>query len=355
MGNNWKKPGTEYGVGVLVALLTLLLLLVFGLSCTRNEFTVEVELPEDASSHYTLLYYASDPAKGWLVENVVTPVDGKMTMRGITRNPTVVYIFGNGRHPATVLYAERGDRLECKASSGQPSSWVFSGNGVTERLTGWISTNKELLKGDAAAVNKQVAAYVEKNHEDPVSTILLLTFYDRGEDEKGFRRLWGMLSGDASKEKWTTIAGRADLLAFDGSFADIPKEFVVNSVENGADTVRLGKVPVLLYFSRQGVTDRDLDIKALRRVSDSWPDSSGRIIADIGFDADSASRAWPVKRDSLRNAIHAWMPLGPADSTAMRLRVSRVPLFILFDAGGKEIYRGDDRDRAAELFLSAKK
>lgn len=353
----WKKPGTEHGLGVLIALLTLLLLLVFGLSCTRNEFNVDVTLSDDHADHYTFLYFASDPEKGWIVENIVTPEKGKLRMEGLTRNPTVVVIFGPGRRVASLLYAERGDKLHGEAPESFPATWKFRGNELSERLTGWISGNAALIRdGSATAqLDAAVGEYVKAHPEDPASTLLLLFFFDRNSDEPGFRRLWGTLRGEAAKEVWSNLAGRVDMLTFTGKFTSSPGEMVVKSYENGADTLRIGSKPLLLYFSRTGMTGREEDIKALRRISDSWIDSSARVIAEVSLDTDSSSRAWAVRRDSLRKAVHAWLPLGFSDSVAVKLGIGSLPAFIVYDAAGKEIYRGTDREKAAEKFLSTKK
>ena len=48
---------------------TALLTLLLG-GCVKNEFDVEVSLPERVSGHYSFLYYASDPVKGWFAEEM---------------------------------------------------------------------------------------------------------------------------------------------------------------------------------------------------------------------------------------------------------------------------------------------
>ena len=61
-----KRVGTLF----LHALGTVMALLVMT-GCVKNEFKVKFDLPSDIDRTYTLLYYASDPSKGWIEEEVV--------------------------------------------------------------------------------------------------------------------------------------------------------------------------------------------------------------------------------------------------------------------------------------------
>lgn len=329
--------------------LLLALCMVVALSgCVKNEFDVDISVAKGNARHYSLQYYASDPRQGWLVETAVIPVDGKANVHGITRNPTLVLIKGKPTDLPLVLYAERGDRLTLEGKSDNPVLWSAKGNKLTEKLSDWrLANERSLSTNNPQAINEAVARYVRENPKAPASTILLLVYYDRSENESEFRKLWESLRGDASERKWSDLVGRADISFTDNPFPAEIKSFLLNSIDNGVDTIRIGTGrPALLYFSRSDLISRTEDIRAIRRLAAARSDSSRRIIADICFDADSASRAWQSNRDSLRGVIRAWMPLGHADSIAVALRVNSLPTFVVYDAKGKLRYRGPDADRA---------
>ena len=337
-----------------VAWLAGLLLLLLAGGCVKNEFEVEVATRDDVSGHFTFLYYASDSRRGWLVEVVKMPENGKLSFVGKTRNPSLVYVFTQGREPKAVFYVERGDKITVSDAGPSPVEWKIKGNAITEGLTTWRLDHQTEVRDGGKSLNAAVAAYVKDHRSDPVSALLLLLYYDRHDDEREFPKLWDSLEGEAARTEWMELAARADLSA-GGDFTRLPRQIIINSLENGVDTIVPGRVPAILYFGRNGISRREADVWILRRLSEEWNDSGQRVIAEIGMDADSTARTWPVRHDSLRRAVHGWMPLGLSDSVAISLGVGRVPTFIVLGRKGERLYNGQDRDKAAEIFTSLKK
>lgn len=319
--------------------------------CVKNEFEVGFTLQEDVNSTYTLLYYASDSKKGWLIEQVVSVQKGVARLTGVTRNPTLVYVMATGnKNVRVVFYAERGDKIKIEGKGSDPVGWQISGNKITGALSDWrLGHSKELGAADPAALNRAVAEYVKSHPDDPVSALLMLTVYDRRADEAGFVKTWSQLKGDAAEPEWRELASRTDMAEADVA-QGMPKRVVLNTVETGCDTITPGRVPVLMYFTRNNVERRKEGIKTIRRLSEETGDSSGRVIAEISFEPDSAARWYGVARDSLRNVVRGWMPLGVSDDQARQLGVARVPYVIVLDGKGKAVYRGDDLEAAAARF-----
>ena len=73
------------------ALLTLLL------GMCQDEFDVEVSLPEKVSGHYSFLYYASDPAKGWFAEEMMMVEKGREPSQAA---PAIRRWYGSWTPPA---------------------------------------------------------------------------------------------------------------------------------------------------------------------------------------------------------------------------------------------------------------
>ena len=227
------------GFGRVVAMAAALLTLLFG-GCVRNEFDVEVNLPEKVSGHYSFLYYASDPAKGWFAEEMMMVEKGKGAVTGRTRNPSLVWIMDASGRPAALFYAERGDRIRITGDSENPASWRVKGNDVTGRIDGWRHSNRAALSSmDARKVNAAVSGYVRENPSDPVSAILMAVYYDRRADEAGFAATWKMLRDDALEKEWVDLVSRSDISTGGPWMRKMPREVVLKSVGNGVDTLRL--------------------------------------------------------------------------------------------------------------------
>ena len=322
--------------------------------CVKNEVKVEVNLPESVSDTYRILYYASDPVKGWVIENVLQVEKGKGELLLQTRNPTIVYVFAEGRLPATFFYAERGDKITIDGQDGRPASWTIGGNKINEQLSEWRKANRAVLTANrpgenSSALDKAVTAYVDKNPDNPVATLLLLEYYNRGGDELGFLKEWKKLRGEALDGRWRELVSRSDMLE-EPSAHELPKMLVFNSVGTGCDTISFGAKPVLLYFSKPGLDDYRSKAQELRSISRESGDSSGRVIANVLFEPDSTQRWQAARRDSLQNVVEAWVPLGISDAQMRQLGVMRVPYAIVVDSAGKIIYRGEDLERAGKDF-----
>lgn len=320
-------------------------------SCVKNEVSVSFNLPTKVNDAYKMVYYASDPVKGWYTETVAAVQQGKAKVTLVTRNPSLVFIMDHGAVPRAVFYIERGDKIKISGDGANPISWNISGNEISEEWTAWrIASRTALSSADSGKINKAVADYVRKNPENPLSTLLLLTYYDRNADPDNFRLLWEKLKGKALEPKWLQLVSRADMLTETPLFPQSVDSQILHTLGNGVDTVRFGKLPAIFYFWRDTDSDRAQDIESLRTLSKDFPDSASRIISDICFDADSISWTNKARRDSTSKIIRGWQPRAETDSVIMRLGVHRTPWFIVLDKKGVRKYSGDSREDADSAF-----
>lgn len=330
--------------------LLLFVLIALG-GCVKNEVKVDFQLPKNVNDAYKMIYYASDPAKGWFVETVAAVQQGKVQMICATRNPTIVFIMESGSVPRAAFYAERGDKIKITGDSSDPFSWQISGNKLTEEWSQWrLDSRSSLASGDPKKINKAVSDYVKKNPDKPLSTLLLLIYYDRRADEATFHKLWKLLEGKALEPKWMQLVSRSDLLKDAPVFTDKLNSIILHTYGNGVDTLMLGKKPMLLYFWREGDAERNEGIGILKDLAKEFPDSAARVIADVCFDPDSIAWQSAVRRDSLVKVVRGWNFRGETDSVMMRAGVGRTPWFIVFDSKGKEKYAGDDPHDADSIF-----
>lgn len=326
------------------ALLPLLAVVLWG--CVKNEFRLEFAVGGKAETSCRLLYYASDPRKGWLMESMAELKDGKGEFTGITRNPTLVYLTAGGRWPVLFIYAERGDRIEIKSDGGEAATWDVGGNKINRRMSEWrksaASALAEWARGSESgrlAVNKAVTAYVGSHTDDPVSALLLLLYYDRGLDEMGYASCMKKLTGKAAEGNWKELVSRNDMAA---EYAEkLPERIVLNTVATGCDTIDFGRVPTLLYFSKASIEGYRSNLPILREAA-AAADSSRRVVANILLEPDSLMRWQNARHDSLRNVVEGWVPMGVSDTQMQKLGVRRLPFVIVTDTRRRIVYRGDD-------------
>lgn len=317
-------------------------------SCVKNEFRVEFKLPAGVNESYTMLYYVSDSEKGWLYDQVAVVQQGKCQMKGMTRNPTLIYVFQGAQEPGVVIYAERGDKIEITGDSSSPASWTVSGNDINETLSAWRAENRTALSArDNRKVNAAVAKYVKAHPEDPVSTILLEVYYDRSLDTAAFESLFNTLKGKAADVRWTELMSRSDLLGGFEPLKQTASPLILRTAGNGADTVGFSEQPALLYFQYNNYDARKDDVAKMKQLLKERTDSGKPQIVSVSLENDSSSWRYQARMDSLKGAVVAWMPLSFADPAAVSLGVEKAPCFIVVGKKGKILYRGSSMDDAA--------
>ncbi|MBD5222553.1 MAG: hypothetical protein HDS71_00635 [Bacteroidales bacterium] len=328
-------------------------------ACTKNEFSVDIKLAEDVNEVYSSVYYASDPAKGWLVESMISVAKGKGSMIGVTNRPTLLYFTLSHSACPVVAYVERGDKIRVTGTSGNPLDWEIEGNKLTEKLTRWRLDNKTLLmnydsdsSAAGRAINDVVAKTIKELPEDPLSALLLGLYYNRREDPKGFEKLLKSLKGDAADQKWLSLISRADLIDMQSDSA-FPDKVVLRSIFTGCDTVKFRSNPVMFVFSKPSDGSRAESIRRLRQLSRELNDSSRRVIVNMIVDADSLTALSTCRRDSLNGAVSVWTPLGLSDNVAVSVGARRLPWEVVVGRDGKPLYEGSDMAEAVKTMKEA--
>lgn len=319
-------------------LLVAMLLLLLG--CKPANFKVEFRLPADYGATVRLLYYAADKRSGRIMETAVALHEDKGTLECPAILPAVVYVLSPSGQPVLAFYAERGDKFTVTSEESDPLTWEIKGNRISEEWSEWRVGNIESLRThDPMRINTAVAGYVKEHPTSRLSTLLLLTTYDRRINPSGFSSLWKLLKDDALDPDLIALVSRSDQLGSSLPAAPVLRSFVIRTT-NGTDTLRPG-APALLYFWHSGESRRSEGIEVIRRLSSELSDSSSRILADICLDSDSVAWYMPLAADSLRHTLRGWLPAGEADTSAMNLGVERSPLFVVADKKGRISYRGE--------------
>ena len=342
------------------AISLLLFLTVILSSCSKNEFDIKFELNPSADGTYRAIYYASDPKKGWIVENVVNIQQGKAHLTGMVYNPCIVYLCRTSNAAQGLyLYVERGDDFTISGDGSDPAAWHVDGNKLTRQLDEWRAENRDVIvkarsgrEADIAPLCRAVDSFVSSHPDDPAAAIILMAYYDRGYDPGRFSALMKSLRDDAADRKWIDMMARNDMPADEPAIPAIPKSLVFATVATGCDTITPGHLPTLLYFGKASLQPYHDDIAKLRQLSRSSGDSASRIIANVSFEPDSMTRWHSVNVDSLQASVQAWVPLGLSDSQIKQLGVRRIPYLIVIDRKAKAVYSGTDTDRAIETFRS---
>lgn len=341
---------------IVAGLLTAILSVSLG-GCVKNEFDIRFNLPGDVSGSYRVVYYARDKRGGVTIETGIGLAQGKGELKGMTRLPVMIFLFeGNAPVPAAVFYAERGDKLTVSGDDKNPYKWSCKGNKLTEQLSDWRLAHAEVLaRRDVVQINKAVAEEVESHPSERLSGLLLGLYYDRREDDTDapYRKLRGMLKGDAADEETAALLARADMSgALENTGAvKLPSEMVLQTASTGRDTVHFAKGrPSLLYFRANMPSDDSEEMKLVKQLCREFKDSAARNIVELYLTCDSLTWTTALRRDTLQGAVRARMPREYAEPYVMALGLGKTPWYIVADGKGKILYSGDSGEKAGGRF-----
>lgn len=326
-------------------------LLIIFTGCGKNEFNLEFNLGEDITENYNVTYYATDLKGGLTVQAVASVRNGKCDLNGLTKRPTFIYITPRQSHYPLVILANRGEKINITGSERDPLSWDVVGNEINQELSQWRKENILLFSNNENdSVNSAVRTYVENNPGNPVSTILMLCYYDRRINEKEYSTLMASLKGEAKNEDWLTMIGRSDQLIHQYFYPARLESLIMRSVNENGDTLAIdNKNPVFILFWQTGYTERKNMIDSLKVLKKQIPDTS-ILIADVCVDIDSVAWRNAIRRDSIEPVKRLWAPLGMNDPAIMKMKVSSLPFFIVLDSAGNQTYRGKELEEAIKEY-----
>lgn len=326
------------------------MLLLF-IACGKNEFFFEFDLSAEITENYNVTYYATDTRGGLTIQAVASVREGKCELKGLTKKPTLAYITARKSDYPLVVYAEKGEKIIIKGDSNNPLEWQVDEGEINRILTSWRKENLSFLqKNMTDSVNIAVKEFVENNPGNAVSLILMQCYFSKKEDEKEYVRLMGVLSGEAISENWKKIIGRTDHVLAPNNYPARLESLILRSINESADTLMInGKNPVFLLFWQTGDNDHKNMVDSMKKLIKEFPDTN-RLLADVCLDIDSLGWRNSIRRDSLEKTRRFWAPMGMADPTMTKLKVTSVPYFIVFDKKGNQSYRGEDLGEAMKEY-----
>lgn len=321
--------------------LSLLCLLLS--SCVKNEFIIEAELPAEVTENYRVLYYAADKRGGWITEGTLVVTAGKGKLKGITRLPSIVYLYESGNVPAVAFYARRGDKIKISGQGMNPRDWSFSGNDINKEWSEWrLSERKSLNSPDAT--NVAVAKYVRANPDKPLALILLLTLYDEKLDTKGFRKLYDSLSPNVRDSEWLRLFNNAALADYKLTEPDgvTTSGFPVMVNPDSMVSLRYADAERMLFFVHgRSEKPSSADIASIRKLLEEKSGDRLRVNF-ILFTSDSTAISRDHLADSIPGARFYWAPEAEVSPAAVALNVSATPEYIVTDRKGNILYSGSE-------------
>lgn len=317
--------------------------------CAKNpEFRLEAVSDDIGTQNVNIRYV---DANGTFHIEQVPVVDGMFSYVGRTDGPSYVVITDNSGRKLGELIADGGDEIKAHFSISEPANISIEGNDDAILLKDWLDQNREILdKGEEAAVNAAIEAFVEKHPKQYASTVLVLQYFNvAGHEEQALSTLRAINEKyrPASKVLWFEQMLN---ISIEGKDAPIPnlRVFARKAGKSGADSAftfsTRGAAYNLLLLTDNDSRSADSIRQLIEAVAPSGDgDASRKIrISDLGCDRDtllwrSSMRSLPD--DYPEGVNRYWLPAGPATPGLAEAAPPAIPSFILTDSLGHILLR----------------
>lgn len=337
-----KFPGhniTESFPSLLAVLSAMILAISAG--CTRKEAKISFSFADGSSDAVKIEYYAATRSKG-AVQSAICPLQtGKGEMRLPMNLPAIAFISRDRFPDAVPVYLEKGDKVAVTGNFGDISTWQADGNDVNREISEWRKENAAALKaGFGKSLNRLVADYTRRFPDRISAGVILVAYFDRGEDPAGFTRLWSGLGKDVRESGIAEATGAVDKFAdpyrLNGNIA--PARFGYR----GDSTVLVDPHDARLniYWFRQHEIPGNT-LPALGAIADTV---KGARLISVNLRADTTG--WKAMNPAC--ALAVWAPGGEKNASVTQFRLPATDFIVLTDSLGTQLYRGTSASALAD-------
>lgn len=328
------------------AILSLVLLMGVTACGDDEGFVIKCEVEGLDTRGLEMVYMT----RGGVSRQSFHPVDGKVELRGVSAQPTLVEVFTLDGNLLFSCVAADGDRMKLKMKLGDPSSLTVTGQDATRDFTAFVAEHDSLLTfGSDAEVNRLIGDAVRANPASMASTLLMVTRYRTAGYELEADSL---LSEIAPEARPTLLVGPYASAVGEQVSTAARGEIRAFTMPYGLDTI-VRYTPSMQSYALLVFNDARKPDSVARRMRALRKDLNDRRLKVIEISAAPDSAAWRahVKGDSA-DWMQAWAAGGVSSQHLRRLAIPRLPYYIVTDSTGAQRYRGSSVYSADTLLRS---
>ncbi len=309
----------------------------------RDSFTISCETDPSIQRMVTFTYADASGIK----TSTIPLEKGKARLTAKLPTYTLVSVTLADGTPIADCIMHNGDKATVRFTidpegSGNVTDVSVKGNKNTDNLRQFELDNDSLIQlGFSDALNRSVGDYISAHRNDPVSTVLLLRYFDSRDREAGTDSLLLMLNPDSRPMSLLQNLGAITAPQLSAEPRGTIYTFSLFTARDSIKTIRpSAHRQTILAFLASGNQHYGEQIEELKEL---WElrDSLRLGIVEYSLTGDSARWRTEISRDSV-GWIQAWAPGGAAGAPIRKFNIPRQPFYILFDSAGRQLYRGSD-------------
>lgn len=269
--------------------------------------------------------------------------DNTFKIQGSSTDLTIVSILDSQNKPLLRIAAQGGQSLEITGDINNPHHYKCKGSDVAQEWMEFETENASLYDMvDHTKLDQAIEKYVKENPKSVVSTLLVVADYSQLTTAKG-AALLESIDAEArpeslvkSAQQALELAGKPDTQLHTMMLYGINSDFEPFSPNNSTAT--------LIYWWNNCDEARSTSIERIKQLEQQY--GTRLAVADVNLSPDTAGWHATVINDAT-HWRHLWAPGSVLDPAIQSLRINSLPLCIVTDSVGKQIYRGDDINAAS--------
>ena len=336
-------------VKYLYNLFAALILAVLVSACSGGDsFRVKGKV-EGLGTRNLRFYYYDGKA---LQVGLASAINDEFNFEGRSDEETLITIVVNQTNVLTHVIAENGDDIELNMSLNDDKNISVKGNDDAKSLVEFITSNAKILDSkNTSSINSLIEKQIAGNPDSRLSAALFAIYYDSSINPVHADSVLMTMSEKVLNSRF--ISGYQSMLArFESEKMSEPVLPLTMYCEKDSMTTFNPKNSVrnLLVFSSGADSRHDV----IKNIVDSLArkyDKKKLAIVNIGLESDTAAWKNTIRQEPM-SGLNLWMPGSVASPVIRRLNISRIPMYILCDSTGRQIYRGESLNAICDSLSS---
>lgn len=262
--------------------------------------------------------------------------DGKFKIKGTCLGTTVVSVLDAMNKPLFRIAVSGGETVEVAGDYSNPHHYRCKGSKLSEAWMDFEREHADLYdRPNCAPLDSAIEKFVKQNPSNMLSTLLLVVDYSDAEqaaalltkvdpEARPASLCQSIEQLQAAINKTSTRLHTMMLCGMNGDFEALAP------AATGA---------TLIYWWSDNRPERRNDVAAIKALDKKW--GARLLIADVALCPDTTG--WrPLARSDSASWNHYWAPGSILDPAVEPLHLRRLPVCIVADSTGRQLYRGND-------------
>lgn len=301
-------------------------------ACDNSTFKISADIAGMGNQNIHVVFLGDSG-----VSDAFIPVtDGKFKIKGNSHDMTVVGILDSQNKPLFRIAVSGGETVEVTGDINSPHHYRCKGSDAAEQ---WMDFERENAKlydmADRSQLDRAIEKYVKENPKNVVSTLLLVADYSNAE---AALKLLDKVAVEARPESLVMSIDR--MYAVQDKVSKQIHTMMLCSLNGEFEPlVPASSGATLIYWWTDYTPSRRDDIRAIKKLSEQYGERL--MVADVSLMPDTMGWRPTIKADTTQWK-HYWAPGSILDQAVEPLHLRSLPVCIIADSTGRQIYRGND-------------